>query len=58
MVRIDIPTGPDEAMTQLYNVKSIYCLTPSSEEAARSVAQMNRPQPVHHFELPHHGDLP
>lgn len=50
MVRIDVPGEP--AATQLYNPKSVYCCTPTSEETARAVAATCRPAPVQRWELP------
>lgn len=42
----------DPVATQFYSPSSVYCLTPTSEEAARAVAKSNRPAPVHRYELP------
>jgi hypothetical protein len=56
MCRIDIPQElvDDGApfVTQYYGGGAIYCLTPSSEAAARVAAKMSRPGPVHAWELP------
>lgn len=49
--RIDIPTG-DGFTTQYFGGSSIYRLTPTTEEIARSVAMSNQPEPVHRWELP------
>ncbi len=50
--RIDIP-GPDGAsVTQYFGGGSIYRLTPTTEQVARSVALHNEPEPVHRWELP------
>lgn len=49
--RIDIPTG-DGFTTQYFGGSSIYRLTPTTEEIARSVALRNQPEPVHRWELP------
>ncbi len=38
--------------TQYFNAASIYRLTPTTEEAARAVAQSCQPSPVHTWELP------
>jgi len=42
----------DVYATQFYGGSSIYCLTPTSEEAARAVATRARPTPVQHWEIP------
>lgn len=49
--RIDIPVG-DGFTTQYFGGGSIYRLTPTTEEIARSVAARNQPEPVYPFELP------
>lgn len=49
--RIDIPNG-DGFTTQYFGGGSIYRLTPTTEDIARSVAQHNQPQPVSRWELP------
>jgi len=49
--RIDIPTG-DGFTTQFFSGSSIYRLTPTTEEIARSVAARNQPTPAHRWELP------
>lgn len=49
--RIDIPNG-DGFITQYFGHSAIFRVTPTTEEVARSVAKMNQPRPVHHFELP------
>lgn len=58
-VRIDVPGdgiepngSPAWAATQLYSPSAIYCITPCTEELARQVAERNRPEPVHVWELP------
>lgn len=53
--RIDIPSATKEGQvhaTQFYGGSAIYCLTPCTEEAARTVARMNQPEPVQRWELP------
>lgn len=53
VLRIDVPGEGDEVYaTQFYSPGSMYCLTPTTEEAARAVAVRNRPEPVHQWELP------
>lgn len=49
--RIDIPTA-DGYTTQYFGGSSIYRLTPTTEEIARSVALHNQPAPVRTWELP------
>lgn len=49
--RIDIPTA-DGYTTQYFGGNSIYRLTPTTEEIARSVALRNQPEPVRPWELP------
>lgn len=51
MGRIDIPTA-DGFVTQFFGGSSVYRLTPTTEEIARSVAARNQPAPVHRWELP------
>lgn len=51
-LRLDVPAAENAtAATQLYPPSSVYCLTPVTEEIARSVARTNRPEPVHRWEL-------
>lgn len=50
MLRIETP-GPNP-VTQFYSSAAIYCLTPTTEEVARAIAETNRPTPVSPFELP------
>ena len=51
--RIDIPTqAGDGYTTQYFGGASIYRLTPTTEEIARSVAMHNQPRPVQTWELP------
>jgi hypothetical protein len=53
-LRIDVPADADGEVhsTQFYPPSSVYCLTPCSEEAAKTVARQSRPQPVTIWELP------
>jgi len=53
MIRLDVP-GDGDAMeaTQFYSPAALYCLTPTTEETARRVASMGRPEPVSRWELP------
>lgn len=48
-IRIDIPG--DMPATQFYSPAAIYCITPVSEEVARSVAKQYQPTPVSRWEL-------
>ena len=51
LLRVDIP-GPDgTTVTQLYSPDALYCVTPTTEEIARSVAKSSQRIPVHRFEL-------
>ena len=50
--RIDIPKTDGTFTPQYFGGSSIYRLTPTTEEIARSVAARNQPEPVHRFELP------
>jgi hypothetical protein len=51
-LRLDIP-GDDTtaAATQFYSPGSVYCITPTTEAVARSVAARDRPAPVQRWEL-------
>lgn len=49
--RIDVPKD-NGFTTQYFSGGSIYRLTPTTEEIARSVAANNQPEPVHRWELP------
>jgi hypothetical protein len=55
--RIDIPNG-DGFTTQFFNGSSLYRLTPTTEEIARSVAARNQPTPIYQWELPKPKALP
>jgi hypothetical protein len=50
MLRLDIPS--DEPLTQYYGASALYCLTPTTEDLAKKVAQASRPVPVSRYELP------
>lgn len=54
MGRIDIPkdTTGNEFTTQYFSGGSVYRLTPTTEEIARSIAKANQPEPAHRWELP------
>ena len=51
LVRIDVPTGDDSFATQYYGGSAMYCITPTTEEIARKVAEHYQPEPVHPWEL-------
>lgn len=50
MGRIDIPTGGDTFITQYFGGQSVYCITPTTEEIARLIADDFRP-PVNIWEV-------
>lgn len=50
--RIDVPNDDGGFTTQFFGGNSIYRLTPTTEEIARSVAKSSQPAPVHSWELP------
>lgn len=53
-VRIDVP-GPLAAgpiTTQFYSPSAVYCITPTTEDIARRVAEGCLPAPVQRWELP------
>lgn len=56
MGRIDIPREADALngafTTQFFGGSSVYRLTPTTEEIARSIAKANQPNPAHRWELP------
>ena len=51
-LRIDIPAKNGQYSTQYYSPQSIYCITPTTEEIARGVAEQSQPQPVYRWEFP------
>lgn len=53
MVRIDVPeTKSAPAFTRFFTPGSLYSITPTTEEIARSLAERLREMPVTRFELP------
>lgn len=66
-IRIDVPgwihtepTGEQEERdqaTQFYAPAAVYCTTPTTEEIARAIAESNRPQPVHEWEIRRRPEL-
>jgi hypothetical protein len=52
-VRIDVPAEKEaDISTQFYSPQAVYCITPTSEDIARSIASQARPEPVHRWEFP------
>ena len=54
-LRIDCYGNPDSqnpTETQFYGANSVYCLTPTTEDTARRVGTIKRPEPVALWELP------
>ena len=51
-LRIDVPSENGEYSTQYYSAASVYCITPTSEEIARTVAKQSQPAPVSRWEFP------
>lgn len=53
-IRIDVPSDDEAAAgaTQFYAPASVYAITPTTEDVARSVARRNQPAPVQRWELP------
>ena len=62
-IRLDIHTAkrnPDmfkgevqaHVVTQFYSADAVYCLTPTTEEIARGMAENLKPTPVQRYELP------
>jgi hypothetical protein len=54
LIRIDVFPGDAEVAvaSQMYSPAAVYCITPTSEETARAVAQSSQPRPVERWELP------
>lgn len=52
--RLDVPSEPP--VTQYYGPSAIYCVTPTTEDLAKRVAQAARPTPVTRYELPEPRD--
>ena len=52
MLRIDVPGDDAAVATQFYSPAAVYCVTPTTEAIARSVAKQSRPEPVHRWEVP------
>lgn len=56
-LRIDIP-GKDSQTTQFYAPASVYCITPTSEDIARKVAEHLAPEPIQRWEIPTSRRIP
>lgn len=54
-LRIDVPGGGGPDATQFISPASVYAITPTTEETARKVATLSRPQPVTPWELERHS---
>jgi hypothetical protein len=53
MLRIDIPAGKTQpAFSKLFNVSSVYALTPTTEELATAVAASLSHAPIGVYDLP------
>ena len=51
-IRIDVPAvGEEPAFTSFYNRDSVFALHPTSEEAARAVANQCRGEPIQRYEV-------
>jgi hypothetical protein len=53
-LRLDIYQGEvvDPSATQFYRPGAVYCITPTTEELARAVAERSELGPVSRYELP------
>ena len=58
MGRIDIPMKDGGMTTQYFGGGSVYRMTPTTEEVARTIATNNQPAPIHSWELPKTALLP
>jgi hypothetical protein len=50
-LRIDVPGESRNVATQLYSGSAVYCITPTTEAIARTVAKGSEPAPVTRWEL-------
>lgn len=50
-LRIDIPMKDGSTSTQFYSPGSIYCITPTTEEIARTLSVEYQPEPVSRWDL-------
>lgn len=53
-LRLDVYPGDvvGASTTQFYRPGAVYCITPATEELARTVAKHSTPEPVSRFEFP------
>lgn len=51
-LRIDIPDKDNKMTTQYYSPASVYCITPTTEDIARTIAIQNQPEPAYKWEFP------
>jgi hypothetical protein len=51
MLRVDVPGEDGAATTQLYSPDALYCITPTTEEIARTIAKRSQRMPIYPFEL-------
>ena len=49
-LRIDVPSEPPA--TQFYGAEAVYCITPTTEEMARTAAKLSHIAPIQRWELP------
>jgi hypothetical protein len=50
-IRIDMPMKDGSQSTQFYSPGSIYCITPTTEEIARTMSMAYQPEPVNQWEF-------
>jgi hypothetical protein len=50
-LRLDVPGKDGTVATQFYAPAAVYCITPTTEEMARLVAERDQPEPVQRWEL-------
>jgi hypothetical protein len=52
-VRVDVPAHDDcAAFSKMFGAQSIYCITPVSEDAARTAAGQLKEQPMTEWDIP------
>ena len=47
-IRVDIP----DSTTQFYNPSAVYCITPTTEDLVKEVAEIYKPEPITRWEMP------
>jgi hypothetical protein len=52
LLRLDIPLEDGNFLTQFLGPSAIYSMTVVSEEVARHIASLNKPEPIHQWEFP------